>query len=91
MVESYSYVGDHFPIVYKIGVSLPDALPRWNFNRADWVQFEHLSKDKLVLNTIELYEEPIVCVLFLMVVCQDLLQSRGNVVSPGLTHNVMMQ
>ena len=27
MVESDSYGTDHFPIVLKIGVSLPDALP----------------------------------------------------------------
>ena len=37
MVESDSYGSDHFPIVLTIGVSLPDALPRWNFYRADWV------------------------------------------------------
>ena len=41
-------------------VSLPDALPRWNLNRADWVQFDHLCKEKLTLDTIELYAEPIV-------------------------------
>ena len=27
MVESDSYGSDHFPIIKKIGVSLPDALP----------------------------------------------------------------
>ena len=31
MVESGSYGSDHFPIILKIGVSLPDALSRWNF------------------------------------------------------------
>ena len=36
-VESDSYGNNHFPIVLKIGVSLPDSLPRWNFSRADWV------------------------------------------------------
>ena len=60
MVESDSYGSDHFPIILKIGVSLPDALPRWNLNRADWVQFDHLCKEKLTLDTIELYAEPIV-------------------------------
>ena len=45
MVESDSYGSDHFHIIFKIGVSLPDALPRWNLNRADWVQFDHLCKE----------------------------------------------
>ena len=67
MVESDSYGSDHFPIILKIGVSLPDALPRWNFNRADWVQFYHLCKEQLTLDTIELYDEPIV--LFTDVLC----------------------
>ena len=44
MVESDSYGSDHFPIILNIGVSLPDAPPRWNLNRADWVQFDHLCK-----------------------------------------------
>ena len=35
MVESDSYGSDHFPNIKKICVSLPDALPRWNLNRAD--------------------------------------------------------
>ena len=42
MVESDSYGSDHFPIVLKIGISLPDSLPRWNFSWADWVKFDHL-------------------------------------------------
>ena len=42
-------------------------LPRWNFNRADWVQFDHLCKEQLTLDTIELYDEPIV--LFTDVLC----------------------
>ena len=67
MVESDSYRSDQFLIVLKIGVSLPDALPRWNCNRADWVQFDHLCKEKLTLDTIELYDEPIV--LFTDIVC----------------------
>ena len=57
MVESNSYGSDHFPIVLKIGISLPDSLPRWNFCRADWVKFDHLCKVNLTLDTIELYEE----------------------------------
>ena len=32
MVESDSYGSDHFPIILKIGVSLPGTLPRWNLN-----------------------------------------------------------
>ena len=40
MVESDSYASDQFPIILNIGVSLPGALPRWNLNRADWVQFD---------------------------------------------------
>ena len=40
MVEFDSYGSDHFPIVLKIGVSLPASAPRWNFSRADWVQFK---------------------------------------------------
>ena len=47
--------------------TLPDALPRCNLNRADWVQFDHLCKEKLTLDTIELYAEPIV--LFTDVLC----------------------
>ena len=60
MIESDSYGSDHFPIVLKIGIWLPDSLPRWNFSRADWVKFDHLCKVNLTLDTIELYEEPIV-------------------------------
>ena len=67
MVELDSYGSDNFPIILKIGVSLPDALPRWNLNRADWVQFDHLCKETLTLDTIELYEEPIV--VFTDVLC----------------------
>ena len=29
------YCSDHFAIVLKIGISLIDSLPRWNFSRAD--------------------------------------------------------
>ena len=47
IVESDSYGSDHFSIILKIGVSLPGVLPRWNLNRADWVQFDHLCKEKL--------------------------------------------
>ena len=60
MVESDSYGSDHFPIVLKIGISLPDSLSRWNFSQADWVKFDHLCKMNQTLDTIELYEEPIV-------------------------------
>ena len=67
MVESDSYGSDHFPIVLKIGISLHDSLPRWNFSRADWVKFDHLCKVNLTLDTIELYEEPIV--LFTDILC----------------------
>ena len=94
MVESDSYGSDHFPIILKIGVSLPDALPRWNLNRADWVQFDHLCKEKLTLDTIELYAEPIV--LFTDVLCiiaKSCMprQNRRNAVSLGLTQNVKTQ
>ena len=58
---------DHFPIVLKIDISLPDSLPRWNFSRADWVKFDHLCKVNLTLDTIELYVEPIV--LFTNILC----------------------
>ena len=44
MVESDSYGSDHFSIIFKIGVSLPDSLHHWNFSRADWEQFDHLCK-----------------------------------------------
>ena len=67
MVESDSYDSDHFRIIFLIGVSLPASLPRWNFSRADWVQFDKLCKEKLSLDTIELYDEPIV--LFTDVLC----------------------
>ena len=67
MVEPDSYGSDHFPIVLKIGVSLPDALPCWTLGRADWVHFDHLCKEKLTVDTIELYEEPIV--LFTAMLC----------------------
>ena len=36
MSESDSYGSDHFAIVLKIAVSLPNILPRWNFSPADW-------------------------------------------------------
>ena len=67
MIESDSYGSDHFPIILRICVSLPDALPRWNLNRTDWVQFDHLCKEKLTLDPIELYAEPIV--MFTDVLC----------------------
>ena len=67
MVESDSYGSDHFHIVLKFGISLPDSLPRWNFSRADWVKFDHLCKVNLTLDTIELYEELIV--LFTDILC----------------------
>ena len=67
MVESDSYGSDHFPIILKIGVLLPDSLPRWNFSRADWVKFDKLCKETLSFDTIELYDEPIV--LFTDVLC----------------------
>ena len=60
MVESDSYSSDHFPIVFKIGISLPDSLPRRNFSRADWVQFDHLCKENLTLDTIVLFSD-VVC------------------------------
>ena len=53
MVESDLYGSDHFPIVVKIGIWLPDSLPR----RADCVKFDHLCKVNLTLDTIELYEK----------------------------------
>ena len=59
MVESDLYGSDHFPIVLKIGILLPDSLPHWNCNWADWVKFDHLCKVNPTLDTIELYEEPI--------------------------------
>ena len=67
VVESDSYGSDHFPIILKIGVSLPHLLSRWHFSRVDWVQFDHLCKENLTLDTIELYEEPIV--LFTDILC----------------------
>ena len=67
MVESDSYGSDQLPIVLKIGISLPDLLPRWNFSRTGWVKFDHLCKINLTLDTIELYEEPIV--LFTDILC----------------------
>ena len=62
MVESDLYGSDHFPIVLKISISLPDSLPPWNFSRADSVKFDLLCKVNLTLDTIELYEEPIVLI-----------------------------
>ena len=56
MVESYSYGSNHLHIILKIGVSLPDALLCWNLNRAEWVQFDNLCKEKLTWDTIELYD-----------------------------------
>ena len=67
MVELDSYGSDNFPIVLKIDISLSDLLPRWNFSRADWVKFDQLCKVNLTLDTIELYEEPIV--LFTDILC----------------------
>ena len=50
MVESDSCGSYYFPIVLKIGVSLPDVLHRLNFNRAAWVQFDHLGKNDIRYN-----------------------------------------
>ena len=47
-------------LLFKKIVSLFDALPRWNLSRAEWVKFDILCKEKLTLDTIELYDEPIV-------------------------------
>ena len=49
MVESDSYGSDDFPIVLKIDILLPDLLPHWNFSWVDWVQFDHLCKENLIL------------------------------------------
>ena len=57
MVESDSYGRDHFRIHYPVGISI--GLSGWNF--------AHLCKENLRLDTIELYEEPIV--LFTDVLC----------------------
>ena len=57
---------DDFITDYNVCL-LNDALPRWNFNRADWVQFDHLCKEQLTLDIIELYAEPIV--LFTNILC----------------------
>ena len=67
MVESDSYGSDNFHIVYKIVISLPDSLPRWNFSRADRVKFDHLCNENLTLDTIELHAKPIV--LFTDILC----------------------
>ena len=80
-----------FLLFEKIGISLSDSLPRWNFSRPDWVQFYHLCKEKLSLDTIELYEEPIFYVILLIVVCQEPLQTRVNAVHISLTRNVKTQ
>ena len=63
--------------------------------RDDWVQFDHLCKEKLTLDRIELYEDLLFCllmfyVILLRVVCQEPRQSRRKVVSPGLTRNIKM-
>ena len=96
MVESDSYGSDCFHIIFKIGVSLPDTLPRWNFSRADWVQFDKLCTEKLSLGTMNCMMNLLFCllmfyVIFLRVVCQELLQRRRSVVSHGLTQNVKLQ
>ena len=67
IVETDSYGSDHFPFVLEIGISLSDSLHRWNFNRPAWVKFDHLCKENLTLDIIELYQEPIV--LFTDIVC----------------------
>ena len=69
---------------------------RWNLSSADWEQFDHLCIEKLTLDTIELYEEPIICLLIFYVilprvVCQEPRQNRRNTVSLGLTRNVKTQ
>ena len=56
-----------FSDCYENRCFAPDALHRWNFNRADWVQFDHLCKEQLTLDTIELYDKPIV--LFTDILC----------------------
>ena len=96
MVESDLYGSDHFPIVLKIGVSLPYALPSWNLSRAHWVQFDHLCKEKLTLDTIELYEKPIV--LFTDILCNNAKSCMPRTTAKqkkrfnlGLTRNVKMQ
>ena len=58
MAESDYYGIAYFSIFLKIDVSLPDVQHSLNFNRAGWVHFDHLCKEKLTVDTIELYEEP---------------------------------
>ena len=67
LVESDSYDSDNFPIIFKIVFSLPEALSHMHLNQADRVKFDHLCKDKLTLDTTELYDEPIV--VFTDVLC----------------------
>ena len=90
MVESDSYHSDHFPIVLKVCVSLPDALLRWNFNRADWVQFDHLCKENWHCIQQNCMKNQLFCLLMFYViltrvVCQEP-QSR-NAVILGLIRN----
>ena len=83
---SYTYLHPATGTFTAIDLSLcsPDIiiiLPRWNLNRAEWVQFDHLCKEKLTLDTIELYDEPIQkkrCKPSFNTKCKDALKARKS-------------
>ena len=56
-----------FLLLKKIMFSLPNSLTHWYFNWDDRVKLDHLCKEKFTLDTIELYDEPIV--LFTDILC----------------------
>jgi exonuclease III len=57
-VEADMHGSDHFPIIVECGGSLPDGLPRWNFGRADWAGFQDACLERLTLEAVDMYEDP---------------------------------
>ena len=72
-VASDTFGSDHFPIILEYGVALSDGIPRWNLSRADWSKFDELCSQQLTIDSIEMYDVPVV--VFTNILCDIARQS----------------
>ena len=72
-VASDTFGSDHFPIILEYGIALSDGIPRWNLSRADWSKFDELCSEQLTIDSIEMYDEPVV--VFTNILCDIARQS----------------
>ena len=54
-----SHGSDHFPIImYETEETDSDKIPKWNFKKANWEKFNILCHEKLLFNSFENSEDP---------------------------------